>query len=89
MEKKKQNEELQSRRDFFKGAAKKVLPIIGIAALMSNPVIAKAMKDEPMGCQYGCSGSCQGCRGTCTNACTGCGSLCRQSCSSGCAKNGY
>ena len=41
-----ENKNLQGRREFFKEAAKRVLPIIGAVALMSNPVIAKAMGKE-------------------------------------------
>ena len=40
MEKNKQNEELQSRREFFKKAAKSALPILGAVVLASAPGIA-------------------------------------------------
>ena len=40
--KKNKNEELQSRREFFKKAAKGALPILGAIILASNPVLAKA-----------------------------------------------
>ena len=50
MEEKKQKEELQSRREFFKQAAKKALPVIGAIALASTPIIANAAEKEPMGC---------------------------------------
>ncbi len=71
MEAKKQNEELQSRREFFKKAAKKALPILGAIALANSPIIAQAAENEPMGCQYGCTMSCTGCTG-CTKECGGC-----------------
>ena len=93
MKEKKQNEELQSRREFFKNAAKKALPVIGAIALVSSPIIAKAAETEPMGCQFGCSdgcytscdgscrGGCMGCSGTCTGGCNGsCMGGCYQSC---------
>lgn len=78
-------EEIQSRREFFKNAAKKGLPIVAAIALAGMPVISKA-EVEPMGCTgtcYGaCVGSCDGCKytchGTCKNGCEGC----RYSCSS-------
>ena len=96
MEEKKQNEELQSRREFFKEAAKKALPIIGAIALASSPIIAKAAETEPMGCYHGCSGSCttacgNDCTGSCSNTCSSCqwncSSSCRNSCRGGCSES--
>lgn len=92
MEEKKQNEELQSRREFFKEAAKKALPVIGAIALASSPILAQAAEKEPMGCTgtcYGmCQGSCKGCQytcsGTCKNGCTGCQYTCSGTCSNSC-----
>ena len=84
-EKTKKQEELQSRRDFFKKTVKGVLPIIGAIVLANSPLLAKADKIE-MGCTgtcYGtCKGSCEGCTctGDCKNACTSC----RYTCSGGC-----
>ena len=86
MEKKKKNEELQSRREFFKKAAKGTLPILAAVALVGAPAILKA-GETPMGCSYGsceglCSGSCYGgcgqmCGGNCMGKCTGsCGNAC-------------
>lgn len=88
MKKNKKNEELQSRREFFKRAAKGALPILVAGVLAGMPSILNAAEESPMGCNYGCNGSCQGCRGTCTG-CSGCGGQCRQSCSSGCAHTHY
>lgn len=87
MKKTNQKEEIQSRRDFFKKAAKTALPILGIAVLASNPIIAKAsekvIKSESgsgcWGCGYSCSsciGSCFGCTGTCSGTCTSCTGTC-------------
>ena len=75
MSNKKQNEELQSRREFFKKAAKAALPVIGAVVLSQLPVTAQA---TPAGCsRYGC--------GVCTNTCTGdCKGGCRYTCSGGC-----
>lgn len=42
--KKNRNEELQSRREFFKNAVKSVLPILGTIVLSSTTVLAKIMK---------------------------------------------
>lgn len=49
MEKKNCNEELQSRREFFKKAAKGVLPILGAVVLAGAPAIVKAAEENPMG----------------------------------------
>ena len=48
MEKKNRNEELQSRREFFKKAVKTAMPILGAVVLVNTPVIAKA--EQSMGC---------------------------------------
>lgn len=94
MEKKMNNEELQSRREFFKKAAKGALPILGAIAL-ANPVIAKAAEADPSGCGfnscgYSCSGTCSGtcggscgmgCSGGCKGGCGGCRGACQASCS--------
>ena len=50
MEKENKNEGLQSRRDFFKKAAKNALPILGAIALIGTPKIVKA--EEVMGCDW-------------------------------------
>lgn len=89
--KENQTEELQSRRSFFKNAAKAALPILGAIALANMPIIAKA-SETPSGCTgtcYGaCYGSCKGCSttctGTCSNACTGCSTTCTGTCSGSC-----
>ena len=44
MKKKIKNEELYSRREFFKKAVKTALPIIATVVLVSNPVASKAAK---------------------------------------------
>lgn len=90
MEEKERNEEIQSRREFFKNAAKGALPILGAVLLANAPVIARAADSEaPMGCTgtcYGtCHGSCKGCSSTCTgtceNGCKGCSTTCTGECS--------
>ncbi len=96
-EKMKKNEELQSRRDFFKKAAKGALPILGAIVLTSNPLVVRAATTEkqepaPMGCNRSspCTGSCyQGCSRSCTRTCVGnctgrCTNTCKGSCSGGC-----
>lgn len=83
---KKKNEELQSRREFFKKAAKGALPILGAIVLASTPVVTKAIEGTT-----GCSGYCkEGCGSSCTGSCTGdCVNNCARSCtacSNGCAR---
>ena len=101
MKKQNENEKLQSRREFFKQAAKKALPVIGAIALASSPIIAKAaeIEEAPSGCDWGCSGGCQGsfgrscsygcsgsCAGTCSGACKGyCQGSCKGTCSGTCS----
>ena len=79
--------ETQNRREFFKEAAKKALPILGAIALLSNPVIANAMEKNACdgctgSCSYTCSGSCSGaCSGGCKGSCKGgCDATCRNAC---------
>ena len=54
MKKKIKNEELYSRREFFKKAVKTALPIIATVVLVSNPVASKAAK-VAMGCESYCT----------------------------------
>ncbi|MBP3743995.1 MAG: Cys-Xaa-Xaa-Xaa repeat radical SAM target protein [Prevotella sp.] len=82
MKTKKKNAELQSRRDFFKKAAKSALPILGAVVLAGIPNIQTLAEQTPMGCSYNCSSTCQGtCDGTCR---TGCQSTCYTQCYSHC-----
>ena len=69
------NEELQSRREFFKKAAKAALPVVGAVVLASLPT-AKAEAQYGWGCTSACKGSCSG---KCTS-CTGCYGSCQGGC---------
>lgn len=86
---KTKNEEVLSRREFFKKAAKATLPILGAVLLASNPILAEAA-ETPMGCM-GCSNGCTAtCKGTCSGSCDGscidgCKSGCRTTCKYTCA----
>lgn len=73
------NEELQSRREFFKSAAKAALPVIG-AVVLANVPIAKSVAST--GCDSSCRGYCVGCYGSCQETCKG-------ACSSGCYTRCY
>lgn len=84
MKKNEKNEELQSRREFFKKAAKGALPILGAIVLANAPAVINAAEKAPMGCsrQDGCSTTCAS---SCQRYCTGrCDALCRDSCYNDC-----
>ena len=85
MEKKIQNEELQSRREFFKKAAKGVLPILGAVALASAPAIVKAT--QATSCVDNCYAACMtGCVTTCKGYCKiQCADSCYSNCSHSCS----
>lgn len=88
--KSKKNEELKSRREFFKKAAKSALPILGAVVLSSSLTKAIAANEPAEGCQWGCSGSCwsscqSSCRGACAQGCTGsCTGGCKGACANSC-----
>ena len=89
MSNKKQNEELQSRREFFKKAAKAALPVVGAVVLSSVPFVkAEAAKTGCYygGCTYGCEGGCNdSCYGSCKGTCNAsCQYTCRAACMSSC-----
>lgn len=77
--------ELQSRREFFKNAAKKTLPILGALVLASSPLMSIAKNAESeveTGCDWGCT---YGCKGSCGRVCSfGCTNSCAGECSGGC-----
>ena len=91
MEKKNKNEELQSRRDFFRNAAKKALPILGAVVLTSIPFGKSNASETPQcyctSCVGGCDGSCYStCIGSCQYSCnTTCSNTCMGSCLASCA----
>lgn len=87
--KEKKNEEVQSRREFFKQAAKKALPVIGAMILVSSPVISQA-SEKSNSCNGNCYGVCidtcnRDCTATCKSTCKGgCKGSCRDTCSTRC-----
>lgn len=92
MKKYSNSEELQSRRDFFKKAAKAALPILGAVVLANAPILTEASntQKEQCSCSGGCSGNCYGsCFGRCDGSCQGncyssCQGSCRGTCQTGC-----
>lgn len=81
MDTKNKNDELQSRRDFFKKAAKGVLPILGAVVLANIPSFVKATKPQKTGCESSCYNTCAG---RCTDSCSGCGGVCQTGCMNTC-----
>lgn len=86
MKKNLKNEELQSRREFFKKAAKGALPILGAIVLAGAPSIMSAAESGcnctscTASCSGGCTGCSGGCQGTCTTTCSyGCKGTCKGS----------
>lgn len=83
------DKKIQSRRDFFKKAAKGALPILGIITFMQVPLNSRAL--QVIDCNNSCSGSCSrtcktmcGSSSPCTSVCRGnCSGNCSGSCSSG------
>lgn len=96
--KENKKEEIQSRREFFKSAAKKALPILGAIVLSNFPNIAEASKIQGKSntdsnaswcswCSYGCGDGCTSCVGTCVScigSCVGTCTSCTGSCYSSC-----
>ena len=81
MEEKNKREEIQSRREFFKKAAKAALPVLGVTIFSALP-IEKIEAIAPSGCTFGCSGGCEAvCKDSCMSSCTG---NCMKSCSGNC-----
>ena len=99
MKKNEKNEELQSRREFFKKVAKGALPILGAIVLANTPAVIIAAEKAPMGCCYSCEGDCyracyygcdRTCMSTCKGACQGsCQGTCRNSCMGSCSGSCY
>lgn len=86
----KEKNELQSRREFFKNAAKRALPILGAVVLAGTPNIMMAVENRPSTCVGNCEGTCKftcynTCSGSCKGTCEGkCYNTCKGSCSRGC-----
>lgn len=88
MKRTKKNEELQSRREFFKSAAKGALPILALTVLgpgfLSSCEKEKEKSTGSSGSSSGCGKSCSGgCDDGCTNNCDDlCGGDCWAYCES-------
>lgn len=93
MKRNKENKELQTRREFFKKAAKGALPIVAGVMLAGMPQVMKAVEKAPMGCEgYSCQGKCQfSCVAVCNSSCKGrCHTSCyNESCKGSCVGGCY
>lgn len=80
------NEDIQSRREFFKEAAKKALPVVGAIVLASSPSVAQMVQLSPSDCNTGCTGGCRtGCEEGCSHNCnTTCKDTCKDHCNTTC-----
>lgn len=82
------DKKIQSRREFFKNAAKSALPILAGALLANAPIIVNATRHS-MNCDYYCTGGCQNGCGGCDTSCKGectwtCSGSCKEYCTGGC-----
>ncbi len=91
MSNKNSNEELQSRREFFKKAAKAALPVVGAVVLSSLPIVKSEAATDCQACQNLCGIGCaHSCEGGCKTSCYGrCYNTCHGTCSGGCAAQAY
>lgn len=96
MEKKNNNEELQNRREFFKKAAQKVLPILGTIIVGPTIITSTLTSCDCDDCSSSCSSNCDGTStiasstdsfGTETPGSSCTGSSCSNACSSQCSNN--
>lgn len=81
------NDDIQSRRQFFKKAVKGTLPILGALALLNVPFGLMAQEQTKKGgCNSSCSANCSyQCVVTCRTMCAyDCGGSCRGSCKISC-----
>lgn len=71
--KEKKLEELQTRRGFFKQAARTALPVLSAVMLAQLPIQKTfAATDCNGSCSGTCTGSCyESCSGSCTGSCSG------------------
>ena len=77
-------EGLQSRREFFRKAAHKALPLLGLAVV--GPSLFTSCTDRN-DCKNSCEITCEGsCSGSCSTGCEGSaiGDTCANGCSSTC-----
>lgn len=69
----KEDKELQSRRDFFKKTAKRVLPLLGVLTFGPSILSSCSKEDDEydISGDGSSSGGCSGCDSHCMNECKG------------------
>lgn len=79
--------ELLSRRSFFRKVSQSMLPVVGAIILSNLPVSSNALTKESYDCNGQCAAICGGqCSTGCGTGCTGtCEGSCKTSCNEGCA----
>lgn len=75
---KNKNEEIQTRREFFKKAAKATLPVLGTLIVANIPSVSFAGVCTIDACTATCSNTCKG-------TCSSCSAACYRTCMSGCS----
>ena len=78
--------ELKNRREFFKEAAKKSLPILGMAVMaVAAPSMLQSCTKENNNCPDVCTNACRiTCQSTCVGQCKSCTGSCEGSCEGSC-----
>ena len=71
------NDEPHSRREFFKRATKKTLPVIGLLSITGIPLFGQILNNGTLDCNGGCSHTCAG---TARGMCDTCSHLCLGGC---------
>ena len=80
------SENVVSRRSFFRKAAERSLPILGMIVMSHIPIDAHPLNMDVTGCNTGCKGGCktlceEGCSHNCSGSCkTGCKEHCKNTC---------
>lgn len=83
MKKQKQYDDIQTRREFFKNASKKVLPLFAVSIIGSS--LFTSCVDDLYGGSMGCGGCGNTCSGSCKTDCSGnCDAGCKGDCYTGC-----
>ena len=82
---------LKNRREFFKEAAKKTLPILGMAVMATIAPSIMQSCTKSLDCVDACTNACQNtcrttCVGGCSKTCTGnCDTSCKGDCNTTCS----
>lgn len=86
------SKKIQTRREFFKKAAKRALPILGAIIVSGIPSVTLANEKVPTGCRNDCRTVCEvtcsrGCDRACEDNCSGTCEGCQGNCYGDCVGN--